>query len=149
MLRAIGGVVLGYVVMFVVVFVALTCAYLAMGTDRAFQPGSYEVTNLWLSVHMPIALIAALAGGFVCASVARSGQATLWLAGLVLVLGLAMAVPVMMGSGPEPQPRTAEVGNFQAMAQARQPVWVAVATPLLGAAGVLLGGRLRGRRAIQ
>ncbi len=146
MWRAIGGVVLGYVAMFVTVFVALTVAYLAMGTDRAFQPGSYEVTGLWLSVHMPIALVAAIAGGFVCAAVARGGQATVWLAGLVLVLGLAMAVPVMMGAGPEPQPRTADVGNFQAMAQARQPAWVAVVTPLIGAAGVWLGGRLKGRK---
>ncbi len=147
MWRAIGGVVLGYVAMGVIVFVGLTIAYVAMGTDRAFQPGSYQVTNLWLSVHMPVALVAALAGGFVCAAIARSGKAPLWLAGLVLVLGLGMAVPVMMAE--DPPPRTADVDNFAAIQNARQPAWVAVATPLIGAAGVVLGARLKGRRAIQ
>jgi hypothetical protein len=38
--RAIGGMVLGYVVMAAIIFVAFTAAYAAMGADGAFKPGT-------------------------------------------------------------------------------------------------------------
>ena len=63
MLRTIGSVILGYLVMFVVVFVGLTAAYLAMGTDRAFKPGVYDVTAIWLVVMFAISILAAFVGG--------------------------------------------------------------------------------------
>ena len=42
--RAILSVIVGYVVMFLVVFVGLTGAYLLLGQERAFKPGVYDVT---------------------------------------------------------------------------------------------------------
>ena len=39
--RVIGGVVLGYIAMFAVVFIGLTVIYLLMGADKAFQEGSF------------------------------------------------------------------------------------------------------------
>jgi hypothetical protein len=143
--RAIAGVVVGYAVMFVVVFGSFTAAYLAMGTDRAFKPGSYDVSMTWLVASIVLGLAAAVAGGLTCAIIAQRGsRAPVVLAALLLVLGLAMAVPSLKAGGTEPQePRTAAVGNFEAMANAKTPAFAAVLNPFVGAAGVLLGARLR------
>lgn len=65
------------------------------------------------------------------------------LAGFALVLGLFMAGPVMVANREPSPPRSAEVGNLEAMGQARQPTWVAALNPLLGCAGVLIGASLR------
>ncbi|HXH83026.1 MAG TPA: hypothetical protein VNN07_08875, partial [Candidatus Tectomicrobia bacterium] len=62
---------------------------------------------------------------------------------LVLVAGLALAVPAVTAPRREPRPRTGNVPDTEAMRQGERPAWVAVSTPLIGAAGVLLGARLR------
>lgn len=41
------------------------------------------------------------------------------------------------------QMRTADVCTLEAMKHARQPVWVSAINPLIGAAGVLIGARLK------
>ena len=66
--RMIGGVVVGYLTMFVLVFGSFTAAYLAMGADVAFQTGTYEPSTLWLVVSWVLGFLAALAeaGGGVC-----------------------------------------------------------------------------------
>lgn len=144
MLKNIGAVVAGYIVMFVLVFVTFSAAYLAMGAEGAFKTGSYEVTALWLAVSFVLSFIAALGGGFVCAAIAQNPKATLALAGLVLVLGLLLAIPVLTSQdNGAPQIRDSSVGNLQAMQYAKQPAWVAVLNPILGAVGVMLGARLK------
>lgn len=42
-----------------------------------------------------------------------------------------------------PQVREASAGNLEAMTNARQPGWVAVLNPIIGAIGVMLGARLK------
>lgn len=141
MLRAILGVILGYVVMFVVVFVGLMVAYLAIGAEKAFKPRSFEVSFTWICIWLVVGIVAALAGGCVCAAVSRSRTATHVLAGLVLVLGLLSAIPSF--SAPAEEERTAQVGGLEAMGKAHSPVWMALANPLIGAIGVLVGGSWR------
>ncbi len=143
MLKNIGSVILGYLVMFVVVFVGLTAAYLAMGADRAFKPGVYDVTGLWLAVMFAVSLGAAFAGGKVCALIAKNAKAVFGLAGLVLILGLLSAVPALTAAGAETKPRTGDVPNLEAMMKAKQPAWVALLLPVIGIAGVLVGGRMK------
>jgi hypothetical protein len=138
------GVVLGYVAMFVVVFLSLSTAYMAMGADRAFQPGSYEVTGNWLAVMFVVSIVAALFGGFVCATLAPSPKAPLALAVVVLVLGAASAVPEITRSDP-PEVREGDVGNVAAMTNAKQPAWVFVSLPVIGAGGAMIGAKLRVR----
>lgn len=145
MLRSILAVIVGYFVIFVCVFCSFSIAYLLMGTEGAFRSGSYEVSNLWLALSIPLALIAAVIGGFACAKIARGGRAPFVLAGLVLGLGLISAVFEMQAE-PAPTTRSAEVGNLEAMGQARQPLWIAWLNPFLGAAGVVLGSSLATRR---
>jgi len=142
MLRSIGAVLAGYAVMFVLVFLSLSGLYLCLGADGAFVPGTYEVSGLWLVCSTVLDIVAALAGGLACALVARGGRAPLALALLVLVLGLLMAIPVL-NAPPASEARTTAVPNMEAMMKARTPIWVAFATPLIGAAGVVAGAALR------
>lgn len=143
--RRIVAVIAGYLVMFVMVFVTFTLAYLAMGADGAFKTMSYKVTPLWIGVSFVLSLIAALAGGWVCAAIAGDAKAVTWLAVFVLVLGILLAIPVAMQSEEGlPKLRMGDVPNMEAMMQAQTPVWVAFLNPLLGAVGALLGGRLKG-----
>lgn len=146
--RLILAVVLGYVLMFVTVFLTFSGAYLAMGADRAFQPGSYEPSTLWVAVSFFLGFLAAVAGGYVCVAVARKMPPALALAALVIAIGLASAGAMMMRP-PDARPtaRSGEVSNLEAMKNARQPLWIAFVNPFLGAAGVLLGARLKDQSA--
>ena len=143
MLRAILSVIAGYVAMFLTMFLTFSAAYLAMGTERAFQTGTYEVGALWIVVSFVLGLVAAVLGGWLCAFISRSRKAVLALAGAVLLLGLLMLFPVMQANQQASPPRTAGVGNFEAMRKVRQPTWIALVSPILGCMGVLVGGRLR------
>jgi hypothetical protein len=140
--RTIAGVVVGYIVMALVVFAVFSVAYLGMGADRAFQPGSYAPSGLWIVVSLIVGFGAAAAGGWVCASIARNPRAVTALAALVIVLGIVFAVPVMTRKE-GPGPRTDTVGNMQAMQQAQTPLWLALLNPLIGVVGVMVGGRRR------
>ena len=91
-----------------------------------------------------VSAIAALAGGFVCASIAASPKAPLALAVVVLVLGILSAIPALMPS-PTPAPRQGNIGNLEAMNNARQPAWVALLLPVIGAGGALAGATLKGQ----
>ncbi len=142
MFRSIAAVVVGYLVMFLLVFTLFTAAYLAMGTEAAFTPGTYEVSTLWVVISFVLGLVAALVGGYVCAAIARRGKAPLALAALVLGLGLLFAIPVL--TAPKASaPRAGGVPNLEAMQNARTPGWVALLNPFVGAVGVLLGARLK------
>jgi hypothetical protein len=142
--RTIAGVLVGYLVMALVVFAVFSLAYMAMGADRAFQPGTYAPSAVWVVLSLVLSFLAAWVGGRVCAGIARNPKAVVALAVLVLVLGVVFAMPVMRRTG-DPAPRSGTVGNMQAMQQAHMPLWVALLTPLVGAAGVVVGG---GRRSV-
>ncbi len=148
MIRSILGVILGYLVMALVVMAGLTVAYLALGPDRTFRPGTYEITTAWLAVWGPVSLVAAIVGGVVCAKVsAHRTPAAVVLAGLVLVLGGVTAAAQISAEPPtgDAAVRTGDTPNFEAMTNARSPDWVHLANPILGAAGVLLGASIAGR----
>jgi hypothetical protein len=145
MARSIIGVIVGYLVMFVFVFVTFTIVYLAMGADRAFRPGSYETSTLWLAVSFILGTIAAVLGGVFCRLIARNMMAVYVLAGIVLVLGILFAIPSLT-SEPAESTRTAEVANLEAMQSARTPLIPAVLNPVIGALGAIIGGLLVERR---
>lgn len=144
MWRAIGAVIVGYLTIFVFTFITFSAAYLGMGTERAFQPGSYEVTGLWLAVSFVLGFAGAVAGGWVCAAIARNTTPVMVLAGLVLALGILVAMAVASSGAPTgPTTRSSEVGNLEAMRHARQPLWVALINPVVGVAGVMLGAQMK------
>lgn len=144
-MRAFGGVLLGYLMMAAFVFLSFSLAYWVLGPDRAFEPGVFRVTSLWIATSFMLGLAAAILGGYVCEAIARTPGPAKVLALVVLLLGFAFAVPVMTTSSPAP-PREGAVSNTEAMQNARQPTWVALLNPLLGAVGVLIGAGMRGGR---
>ena len=144
MARKILAVILGYVVIFVCIFVLFTALYLVMGANGAFKPGSYQPSFTWLALSTPLAFAAAVVGGYVCAAIARGGRAPLALAALVLVIGFISAVPVLTAKAAD-DVRPGNLSNMEAMMKAKEPAGVALTNPLLGAAGVLVGGWLRRR----
>lgn len=151
MLRNVLGVIGGYLITAVLVALLLTAAYLRMGTEGAFEEGSYEVTTAWLMTSFALGLVAAVIGGLACAFIARRGSsAPLALAVLVLVLGFVSAAFQLAGSSDDqPKTRSADVDSFEAMMNAKQPAIALLGNPVIGAVGVLVGAGLtkRGRPA--
>jgi hypothetical protein len=139
--RKIAGVVVGYIIMFVICVVVYFGAYFAMGPDRAFKPASFEPSTMWLALMAGMSLVAAILGGWVCAMIAKSAGAARALALVVLVLGLLMAIPTFTGV-PSTEPRPAEMSGTEAMMKAETPSWIAVVNPILGAIGVMIGASL-------
>lgn len=144
MLRLSGAVVLGYVAMALAVFAGLTAAYLLMGADGAFRPDSYDVSLLWVVTSVVVSFAAALLGGWLARRIGRNTTAPRALAALVAVLGLGMAVAAAFNAPDDPGVRTGVVDTFAAMQQARTPLWMMLLNPVIGALGVLWGGRALG-----
>lgn len=137
--RLFGSVVAGYLVVMCAVFVTLSGAYVVLGADRAFLPGSYEGSTLWNLLSIPLNFVSAMIAGLVCAALARDARGPKLLAALVLVLGFAFAIPVMRQVH-VPEVRTGDVGLLAAITKGSQPHWVALLNPVIGALGVIVGG---------
>ena len=142
MLKSVLAVIVGYVVMAIFSFAAFTCAYLGLGVDRVFEAGSYDVSTIWMVVMIVLSLVGGILGGLVCAAISRSKGACTAFAVIILVLGLIIALTTKMKDHPDTA-RSGDVPNLQAMQMAQTPTWLCVLTPVLGAAGVLLGARMK------
>jgi hypothetical protein len=142
--RLIGAVVAGYAVMFVTVFLLMTAAWLAMGANGVFEPGSWQITFAWIAVSIVVSLVAAFAGGRACGAIAKDPRGPTYLMGLVFVLGVVFAIPALTAA-PDAMaalgPRPDELSMMDAMSKAPQPAWAALLNPVLGVAGVWLGAR--------
>jgi len=142
--RKIGSVVAGYATMFAGVFVLMTLFWTLLGANGAFRPGSWEVTGTWVALLLGAGVVAAVAGGYVAAAVAKDVSAGTWLAGLVFVLGVSMAIPVLTAGAPaDLGPRPDQLPMFEAMGKGQQPAWSALLNPVIGALGSIFGARLR------
>ncbi len=146
MLQLVLAVLVGYFVIAAVVMAAFTLAYVVLGTEASFRPGSFEPSATWIGLSLVVGLIAALLGGLACARLDRQGKAPNVLSGLVLVLGLGLAAYHMATPAPAPAPRTGDIPVFEAARLARQPAWVEWVNPLVGAVGVWLGAAAVKRR---
>lgn len=140
--RKILGGILGYVVVFIFIFATFSAAYLLMGPNHAFKPGSYDVSLRWLAVSTVLGFIGAAIGGYVAALVGRSGTAVKITAAIVLLIGILTIAMVAM-SPRSTEARSSDVSNMEAMRRAQQPLWVAVLNPIIAIAGVLIGGSFR------
>jgi hypothetical protein len=126
--------------MFVLVFLTFSGAFLGLGSERTFQPGTYNPTMLWNLLAIGLGFVAALWGGMVAAKIGRGQAAAKSLAIVVFVLGLVVAF-MNLSTKTDPGPRTGDVSNADAMNKAQTPVWLSFLNPFIGAAGVLAGGR--------
>jgi hypothetical protein len=141
MLKAVGGVVGGYVAMRLFVFVTTAISFLVMGADRVFALSSYDVTWLWLVVSLVLSLVAAIVAGAVCRRIAKGSGPVMGLATLVLIVGVVSAVPVLTASSQDSAARAEEVSVMDAMRSAKQPAWTALLLPWVGLVGVMIGGK--------
>lgn len=146
MLRAIIAVIVGYVVMFIWVVATLTAAWFALGSDFAFNEGTYEASTGWSVVMLVLGLVGAVIAGCVTASIGRAAAPVKVLAGIVLVLGLAeAAVHQLRPEEPETEPAAPveELAVWEAAGKSQPPAWYSFTIPVVGCAGVLIGGRRR------
>ena len=145
MIRAILAVIVSYVLMFVLIFLAFTGVYLVLRADGAFKPGSFEASSAWIAIAFVVNSVVAVIGGMVCAAIAKGGKAPIALAAVVFVLGLLLAIPSLMVQKAGAV-RAGDVPMFEAMQKAKEPPWVPLTFPIVGVIGVLIGGKLKGRR---
>lgn len=144
MLRQIAGAVAGYVVMAVFIVITFAVAMPVLGIDRLFEPGTYEASTFWIGVSLVLGFTGALLGGLVAAKVGQAPRSAHILAAFVLIFGLASAVAAMSDPA-RGVPRGPDASLSDIAEHVRQPLWVALLNPLVGVAGVLLGGRGRSR----
>jgi len=139
MLRSIIAVIGSYIVMAVLIVGVFMGLWLGMGPDRLLEPASWK-GNMLLTIAAPaITVIGGLFGGWMCAKISRSRKPVMVLAGLVFVLGMTMAFFTLQE--PEPTgPRDPAMTMDQIMEQGREPTWLAILNPIIGAGAVLIGG---------
>jgi hypothetical protein len=145
MLKSILAVIASYAVMFLFLFAAFTGCYLALGADGAFKTDSYEVSTVWIGLTVVVCLLAGIIGGFLCAAISKSRKTCQIFAFIVFFLGLLACIPAVRRSPDAPNVRAGEVSTLEAMGLAVSPMWLHLLTPVISAAGVLLGARMKGR----
>jgi hypothetical protein len=145
-MRSAIGVIVGYILMFILQVVAFMTIYTMMGADWSFEPASYQASMRWTVMQFVVVFVTAAIAGLICAIIARGGKATLMLAAVVLVLGFALgAATIAMRPADTHEVRTGNVANMEAMSKARHPMWVVFLGPVIAAVGVVAGGKLKRR----
>jgi len=145
MLRSIAAIIVSYATMFVFFFATFTGCYLALGTERVFQTDSYEVSMVWIVVALVVSLLGSMVGGYICGLISRNMRTCQVFAFIVFFLGLLACIPAMKRNPDAPNVRAGEVSSLEAMGLAVSPMWLHLLTPVVSAAGVLLGARMKGR----
>ena len=143
MVKQMLAIIAGYIAIALIIMLIFTLAYKLMGADGAFKPGTYEVSALWIGVSIFTSLVAAVIGGYITTLLSRDFKAGVGLAVLLLFLGLFNAYHQDHKDGATSRQRAGDISNTEAMMNAREPLWVAVVNPILGAIGVLAGARLQ------
>jgi hypothetical protein len=142
MLKSIVGIVLGYLVMFVVAFAAYTAAYLGLGPDRVLEADTYTLSGIGIGLVIAVTFIAGLIGGLTCAAISKSRTTGLVFALVVFVFSFVFELPNLMKDH-TPVARTDDVSNMEVMGKAQPPAWLCLINPIVGGVAVLLGTRMK------
>jgi len=146
MARTIIGVIVGYVLMFILNFFGFVTLYMVVGPAHAFKPGMYLASNRWIAMSAVVILITGLIAGFVAGAIGKSGQTALALAIAVIILGVLLAIPAVFKARANANlVRVGDVPQMEAAAKAYWPIWCPFTFPFISAIGVLVGGRLSRR----
>ena len=144
--RSVAGVIVGYLVMFILQFAAFMTIYTVMGANWSFKPGSFHASTRWTIMQFTVVFVTAAIGGLICAAISKGGKAPLVLAIVALAIGFTLGALHIATQPPDTHElRTAGVPNMEAMTKARHPVWVIFAGPVIAAIGIGIGGKLRRR----
>ena len=142
MLKSILGIIVGYVAMFSAAFAAYSVAYFGLGTERVFEPGTYDLSGIGIGLVIVITFIAGLIGGLTCAAISKSRATGVVLALIVFAISLVFELPNIMKEHTAVA-RTGEVSNLEVMEKGKPPVWLCLLIPFLGGAAVLMGSRMK------
>ena len=143
MVRSVLGVIIGYVVMFALQVATFMTIYTVMGPEWSFKPASFEASMAWTVTQFIVVLVTAAIAGLICAIIAKGGKAPMILAAVVLLIGLALGALAISLKKETHEVRTGNTPNMEAMSKARHPAWVIFLGPVIGAVGVVIGGKLK------
>ena len=145
MLRSVLGVVVGLIMFIILQVASFMTMYGLMGANWSFKPASYQPSTRWTAMQFVIIIVTSIIAGLICAAIAKGGKAPLALAAVVLVLGLGAAL-LRTSMHPDTQEvRIGYVSQKDARDKAIHPTWVVFLGPVIGAIGVVIGGKLRRR----
>ena len=144
MARTIIGVIVGYVLMFLLNIAGYLTMYAVMGQEQAFKPRLYLASNRWIAVAFVMIFITAIIAGVICAVIAKGGRAPLALAIATIVIGLLLAIPATLKARiNSTMVRTGDVPSMQAMSYSYWPLWCPFTFPFVSAIGVIIGGKVK------
>ena len=63
MARSVAGVIVGYLVMFMLQFAAFMTIYTVEGANWSFKPGSFHASTRWTVMQFTVILVTAVIGG--------------------------------------------------------------------------------------
>jgi hypothetical protein len=143
MIRSILAAVAGYAALVVVVVAGIGLTWAVVGGSGAFAGEGPEPSAMWMVANLVSGFLAAFAGGWVARKIGRSQQAVKILAGLIILLGIITAITAEAAFAKRKKIDTpvAEMSFMEAGQHARQPGWYNWIIPLVGVAGVWIGGR--------
>ena len=143
MIKAILGIVVGYVALMIFFFVVFTGLYLVLGAERVFQPGTFQISTLWLVLALAGSVCAGMLGGYVCRALSHSLGACRVLAIIVFLLSLAMCWPAITADRAPRARGATPLPTMEAMQQGQAPIWMHLLSVVLSASGVMFGARLK------
>ena len=129
----------GSMLMVVVLFATPTAAYLGLGTERTFLPGSFAVTPLQMVMFCFFQCDAGLVTGPVTSKQSGDRRVPRIVAVMTSTFGMLMALPAIRGTVRDAVPRDGSLAAMQAMLQAQTPVRIQSIAPALAALGVSAG----------
>lgn len=131
----------GYIGMVLVAVAGIGIAWFILGAAGAFAGDSPTPSTAWIIGNLVGGFVAAVTGGWLARRLGTASTSVNILIGFVLVLGLATAL-LSQGMVAEPLGKpVAELTFMEAGQFAVQPAWYNWTIPLVGAAGVWIGGR--------
>jgi uncharacterized membrane protein YedE/YeeE len=145
MLRSILAIIASYAAMFILFMAIFFGCYFALGVERVFQPDSYEVSTVWVILTLVIAFLVTMFAGYLCAAISQSWRTCQVFALIVFLLALWQCFQGMRRDAEGPNVRAGDVTYVEAIDHIVSPKWLHIVNPLISAAGVLLGARMKRR----
>jgi hypothetical protein len=145
MLKSILAIVVSYAAMFVLFMAIFTGCYIALGPERVFQPDSYEISTLWLTLTIVVSFLGSILAGYLCAAISKSWRTCQVFALIVFLLTLLSCISALKRNPEAPNVRAGEVAYLEAIQLAVTPLWLHLLNPVISGAGVLLGARMKRR----
>jgi len=145
MVRSVLAAIAGYAPIVVVVVAGITLSWAILGGEGAFRGEGPEPSTAWLVLNVVFGFLAAVVGGRVALRIGRSSRAVNILVGLVMALGviLALTAESRYARKRKISRPVAKMSFIDAGQHAKQPNWYNWTIPIVGVAGVLVGGWLQ------